>query len=49
MYHFISGYAAKDAGTEVGVTESQSTSSACFAAPFLVWPEYAELLPSKMK
>jgi phosphoenolpyruvate carboxykinase (ATP) len=51
MYHFISGYTAKVAGTEVGVTEPQATFSACFGAPFLVWhpAKYAELLASKMK
>ena len=37
MYHFISGYTAKVAGTEVGVTEPQATFSACFGAAFLVW------------
>ncbi len=37
MYHFISGYTAKVAGTEVGVTEPQATFSACFGGPFLVW------------
>jgi phosphoenolpyruvate carboxykinase (ATP) len=35
MYHFISGYTAKVAGTERGVTEPSATFSACFAAPFL--------------
>ena len=51
MYHFISGYTAKIAGTEVGVTEPEVTFSACFGAPFLVWhpAKYAELLASKMK
>lgn len=51
MYHFISGYTAKVAGTEMGVTEPQTTFSACFGAPFLVWhpAKYAELLAEKMK
>ncbi len=51
MYHFISGYTAKVAGTEVGVTEPSATFSACFGAPFLVWHpgKYAELLAEKMK
>jgi phosphoenolpyruvate carboxykinase (ATP) len=51
MYHFISGYTAKVAGTEVGVTEPQATFSACFGAAFLVWPptKYAELLAEKMR
>jgi phosphoenolpyruvate carboxykinase (ATP) len=50
MYHFISGYTAKVAGTEVGVTEPEATFSACFGAPFLVWhpTKYAELLAKKM-
>lgn len=51
MYHFISGYTAKVAGTEVGVTEPQSTFSPCFGGPFLVWhpSKYAELLADKMR
>ncbi|NOX58299.1 MAG: phosphoenolpyruvate carboxykinase (ATP) [Planctomycetes bacterium] len=51
MYHFISGYTAKVAGTEVGVTEPSATFSACFGAPFLVWHpgKYAELLAEKIK
>lgn len=51
MYHFISGYTAKVAGTEVGVTEPQATFSPCFGGPFLVWhpKKYAELLAAKMK
>ncbi|HMP78942.1 MAG TPA: phosphoenolpyruvate carboxykinase (ATP), partial [Pirellulaceae bacterium] len=50
MYHFISGYTAKVAGTEVGVTEPQTTFSACFGAAFLVWhpTKYAEMLAEKM-
>jgi len=50
MYHFISGYTAKVAGTEVGVTEPQATFSPCFGGPFLVWhpSKYAELLAAKM-
>ncbi|KAJ1546163.1 Protein kinase C-like 1 [Nowakowskiella sp. JEL0078] len=51
MYHFISGYTAKIAGTEEGVTEPQATFSACFGAPFLVWHpiKYATMLAEKMK
>jgi len=51
MYHFISGYTAKVAGTEVGVTEPSATFSPCFGGPFLVWhpSKYAELLAAKMK
>jgi phosphoenolpyruvate carboxykinase (ATP) len=51
MYHFISGYTAKVAGTEMGVTEPQATFSPCFGGPFLVWhpSKYAELLASKMR
>lgn len=51
MYHFISGYTAKVAGTEVGVTEPSATFSACFGAPFLVWhpAKYSELLAEKLR
>jgi phosphoenolpyruvate carboxykinase (ATP) len=51
MYHFISGYTAKVAGTEMGVTEPQATFSPCFGGPFLMWSpaKYAELLAEKMK
>jgi phosphoenolpyruvate carboxykinase (ATP) len=51
MYHFISGYTAKVAGTEMGVTEPQATFSPCFGGPFLVWHpgKYAELLAAKMR
>ncbi|KAJ3226580.1 Protein kinase C-like 1 [Clydaea vesicula] len=50
MYHFISGYTAKVAGTEAGVTEPQATFSTCFGAPFLVWHpvKYATMLAEKM-
>ncbi|MCE9555459.1 MAG: phosphoenolpyruvate carboxykinase (ATP) [Planctomycetes bacterium] len=51
MYHFISGYTAKVAGTEMGVKEPSATFSPCFGGPFLVWhpSKYAELLAEKMK
>ena len=51
MYQFISGYTAKVAGTEEGITEPSPTFSACFGAPFLRLPptRYAELLGEKMK
>jgi phosphoenolpyruvate carboxykinase (ATP) len=51
MFHFISGYTAKVAGTEAGVTEPQVTFSACFGKAFLpLHPtRYAELLGEKMK
>jgi phosphoenolpyruvate carboxykinase (ATP) len=50
MYHFISGYTAKVAGTEMGVTEPSATFSSCFGQPFIVWhpTKYAELLASKL-
>ena len=49
-YHFISGYTAKVAGTEVGVTEPQATFSACFGEPFMPMHPgvYADLLSQKM-
>jgi phosphoenolpyruvate carboxykinase (ATP) len=51
MYHFISGYTAKVAGTEMGVTEPQATFSPCFGGPFLVWHpmKYAGLLAEKIR
>jgi phosphoenolpyruvate carboxykinase (ATP) len=51
MYHFISGYTAKVAGTEMGVTTPQTTFSACFGAAFLVWhpTKYAEMLAEQMQ
>ena len=51
MYHFISGYTAKVAGTEAGITEPQTAFSSCFGAPFLpLHPtKYAEMLGKKMK
>ena len=51
MYHFISGYTAKVAGTEAGVKEPSATFSACFGAPFMVLHpfKYAKLLAEKIK
>ncbi len=51
MYHFISGYTAKVAGTEMGITEPTLTFSACFGKAFLpLHPtKYAELLGEKLK
>lgn len=50
MYHFISGYTAKVAGTERGITEPQATFSPCFGGPFLTLHplRYAELLKEKL-
>jgi len=51
MYHFISGYTAKVAGTEAGVTEPQATFSTCFGAPFMpLAPKvYAEMLGRRLR
>jgi len=51
MYHFVSGYTAKVAGTEVGITDPEATFSACFGAAFLVWHPtvYAELLQKRLR
>lgn len=51
MYHFLSGYTAKTAGTEVGIVEPEATFSACFGAAFLVLhpARYAELLARLMR
>lgn len=50
MYHFVNGYTAKVAGTEMGVNEPVATFSPCFGGPFLVWHpnKYAELLAAKV-
>ena len=50
-YHFISGYTAKVAGTEMGIKEPQATFSACFGAAFMMWHpnKYAEMLAKKIK
>ncbi len=50
-FHFISGYTAKVAGTEAGITEPVTTFSACFGVPFMpLHPtKYAEMLSEKMK
>jgi phosphoenolpyruvate carboxykinase (ATP) len=50
MFYFLSGFTAKLAGTEIGVTEPQPTFSACFGAPFLPQPPavYARMLGAKL-
>ena len=50
MYHFLSGYTSKLAGTERGVTSPQATFSTCFGAPFLPLPaqRYAKMLGEKI-
>jgi phosphoenolpyruvate carboxykinase (ATP) len=50
MYYFLSGYTAKVAGTETGVTEPEATFSACFGAPFMALPPltYAQLLGERI-
>ena len=51
MYHFVSGFTSRLAGTEVGVTEPEATFSACFGAPFMSQKPhvYAELLAGRMR
>ena len=51
MFHFISGYTAKVAGTEDGITEPEATFSSCFGAPFMpLHPTiYAKMLSKKIK
>lgn len=51
MYHFVSGFTSRVAGTEVGVTEPQPTFSACFGGPFMAQKPnvYAKLLAKKME
>jgi phosphoenolpyruvate carboxykinase (ATP) len=51
LYHFLSGYTSKLAGTETGVNEPQTTFSACFGAPFMALQPtlYAQLLEKRLK
>ena len=51
MYHFLSGYTAKIAGTERGVTEPQATFSTCFGSPFMPLPPvtYARMLGERLR
>jgi phosphoenolpyruvate carboxykinase (ATP) len=50
LYHFLSGYTAKLAGTEIGVTQPKATFSACYGAPFMPRPpaEYARMLGERL-
>ena len=50
LYYFLSGFTAKLAGTEIGITEPQPTFSTCFGAPFLPQPPhvYADMLGKKL-
>jgi len=51
MYHFLSGYTAKVAGTEKGIDEPQATFSACFGAPFMALPPtvYADMFGERIR
>lgn len=51
LYHFLSGYTAKVAGTEAGITEPQATFSTCFGAPFMPLPptRYAQMLHDRLR
>lgn len=51
IYHFISGYTSKMAGTEEGITKPVATFSACYGGPFLVWHpmKYADMLAQRLK
>ena len=51
MYHFLSGYTAKVAGTEAGVKEPSATFSTCFGSPFMPLPPktYAEMLGRRLR
>ena len=51
MYHFISGYTSKMAGTEMGITQPQATFSACFGEAFIIYHPlvYAKMLSQKMQ
>jgi phosphoenolpyruvate carboxykinase (ATP) len=51
MFHFLSGYTAKVAGTEAGLLEPQATFSTCFGSPFLPLPPktYAEMLGRRLR